>query len=57
MNYVSVSPTDGNGPTQGQRCSTLMCIEHYLTVPRGEKCFSTAGSEQKDSGRAGKGGF
>ena len=24
MNHVSVSPTDGNGPTQGQRKSTRL---------------------------------
>ena len=31
MNHVSVSPTDGNGPTQGQRKTlTRVGIEHDI---------------------------
>ena len=34
MNHVSVSPTDGNGPTQGQR-KTLTRVGIEPTVGRG----------------------
>ena len=38
MNHVSVSPTDGNGPTQGQR-KTLTRVGIQLTLFK-YKCYT-----------------
>ena len=31
MNHVSVSPTNGNGPTQGQRKTLTFCIHNTVS--------------------------
>ena len=49
MNHVSVSPTDGNGPTQGQRKTltrvgiepTTFGLDHRCSKVRGEQAVGT----------------